>query len=153
MQKIVNLLAVAGFLLAAANTGLVVFAVVRGPSMAKKAMSEIEVKMTTILFDKLESSVSEAIAKLDACSNRSSTSFLMSDPVNSPSHYKQGRIEAIEIIEDVVSGAGDTVNGYLLGQTLKYLLRMFHKESPVTDAMKARWYLNRLISRMIGPDA
>ena len=77
----------------------------------------------------------------------------MSDPVNSPSHYKQGRIEAIEIIEDVVSGAGDTVNGYLLGQTLKYLLRMFHKESPVTDAMKARRYLNRLISRMIGPDA
>ena len=61
MQKIVNLLAVVGFLLAAANTGLVVFAVVRGPSMAKKAISEIEVKMTTILFDKLESSVSEAM--------------------------------------------------------------------------------------------
>ena len=28
----------------------------------------------------------------------------MSDQVNSPLHYKQGRIEAIEIIEDVVAG-------------------------------------------------
>ena len=61
MQKYINLVAVIGFLLAAANTSLVVFAVLRGPSMANKAMSEIELKMTTILFDKLDSAVEEAM--------------------------------------------------------------------------------------------
>ena len=42
----------------------------------------------------------------------------MSDQVNSPLHYKQGRIEAIEIIEDVVAGAPEPVTGYLVGQAL-----------------------------------
>ena len=74
----------------------------------------------------------------------------MQDQVNSPSHYKQGRVEAIEVIEDVVSGADDVVSGYLVGQALKYLLRMWHKGNAVQDAEKARWYLNRLIARLKG---
>ena len=74
----------------------------------------------------------------------------MSDQVNSPSHYKQGRAEAIEVIEDAVAGADDVVSGYLLGQTLKYLLRMWHKGNSLQDAQKADWYLRRLIARMQG---
>lgn len=74
----------------------------------------------------------------------------MQDQVNSPSHYKQGRVEAIEVIEDVVAGADDVVSGYLVGQALKYLLRMWHKGNAVEDAEKARWYLNRLIARLKG---
>jgi len=61
MQKYLNLLGVVGFVLAAANTALLVFAVVRGPSLAKKAFSEIELKMTTVLFDRLDSSISDAM--------------------------------------------------------------------------------------------
>jgi hypothetical protein len=74
----------------------------------------------------------------------------MQDQVNSPSHYKQGRTEAIEVIEDAVAGADDAVSGYLLGQTLKYLLRIWYKGSSLQDAQKSRWYLNRLIARMQG---
>jgi hypothetical protein len=74
----------------------------------------------------------------------------MQDQVNSPPHYTQGRIETIEIIEDAVAGADDVVSGYLLGQTLKYLLRMWHKGNSLQDAEKSRWYLNRLIARMQG---
>ena len=44
----------------------------------------------------------------------------MSDQVNSPAHYTKGRVEAIEVIEDVVAGAPDAVTGYLVGQTMKY---------------------------------
>jgi hypothetical protein len=33
-------------------------------------------------------------------------------------------------------------------QALKYLLRMWLKGKPLEDAMKARWYLNRLISHL-----
>jgi hypothetical protein len=71
----------------------------------------------------------------------------MSDQVNSPAHYKQGRVEAIEVIEDVVAGAPDPVTGYLVGQTLKYLLRAWHKGNTVQDLQKACWYLNRAIER------
>ena len=61
----------------------------------------------------------------------------MSDLINSPSHYNQGRIETIEVIEDAVQDADDVVSGYLLGQTLKYLLRMWHKGNSLQDAGKA----------------
>jgi hypothetical protein len=72
----------------------------------------------------------------------------MSDQVNHPSHYKQGRVEAIEVIEDVVSGAPDPVIGYLVGQTMKYLLRAWHKGNTIQDLQKAAWYLNRAIDRL-----
>ena len=61
MQKYLNILGAAGFVLAAANTALVVVAVIRGPVMLEKAFSEIELRMTTILFDRLDSSVTEAM--------------------------------------------------------------------------------------------
>lgn len=72
----------------------------------------------------------------------------MPDQVNSPSHYTQGRIEAIEVIEDAMQGSSDVVSAYLQGQSLKYLLRMWHKESSLQDAQKAEWYLRRLIERI-----
>jgi len=72
----------------------------------------------------------------------------MSDQVNSPSHYTKGRVEAIEIIEDVVAGAPDPVAGYLVGQALKYLLRAWHKEDAVQDLQKAAWYLSRAIAKL-----
>ena len=71
----------------------------------------------------------------------------MNDPIN-PAHYKQGRIEAIEIIEDVVAGAPEPVVGYHVGQALKYLLRVWHKENASQDLRKAIWYLNRAIDRL-----
>jgi hypothetical protein len=72
----------------------------------------------------------------------------MIDQVNSPFHYTQGRLEAIEIIEDVVAGAPEPVVGYLMGQTLKYLLRAWHKGNASQDLQKASWYLNRAILRL-----
>ena len=71
-----------------------------------------------------------------------------SDQVNSPSHYTGGKQEAIETIEDAISGAASVELGYLQGQVLKYLLRMWLKEKPLQDAEKAQWYLTRLINSM-----
>ena len=56
----------------------------------------------------------------------------------------------IEVIEDSVKDADDAVSGYLLGQTLKYLMRMWHKGDALQDAGKASWYLDRLIARLQG---
>lgn len=70
------------------------------------------------------------------------------DLVNSPAHYTQGRFEAIDVIEDVIKGAPDPISGMLLGNTLKYLLRVWFKDLPIQDLRKAQWYLNRLIQHL-----
>lgn len=77
----------------------------------------------------------------------------MADPVNHPPHYTQGRFEAINVIEDAVRHAPDPVAGGCQWQTLKYLLRLWHKGNAYQDAQKARWYLNRLIDHLEQPNA
>ena len=72
----------------------------------------------------------------------------MSDPVHHPAHYTAGQFEAIDVIEDAVQHAPDPVAGGLQWQLLKYALRLWHKDDPLQDARKARWYLDRLIERL-----
>lgn len=72
----------------------------------------------------------------------------MTDQVNHPPHYTQGRFEAIDVIEDAVQHAPDAVLGGLQWQALKYLLRMWSKGNPQQDAAKAQWYLSRLIAKL-----
>ncbi len=70
------------------------------------------------------------------------------DLVNHPPHYTAGEREVIDTIEEAVAVAPGPVRGYLQGQTLKYLFRMWLKSNPLEDAKKARWYLDRLIRRL-----
>ena len=72
----------------------------------------------------------------------------MNDPVHSPAHYNRGSVEAIQVIEDVVAGAPEPVVGYLVGQALKYLLRVWYKDDPRQDLQKAAWYLDRAIAKL-----
>ncbi len=74
--------------------------------------------------------------------------YKKSDKVNSPAHYTRGSQEAIDIIEEAIQDAPDVKAGMLQGQVLKYLLRLWLKDNPEEDAKKARWYLNRLISKL-----
>ena len=69
------------------------------------------------------------------------------DPVNSPNHYLAGSIECIDAIEASASSA-DAFRGYCKGNVQKYLWRMEHKGNPKEDALKAQWYLNKLISKL-----
>jgi hypothetical protein len=71
----------------------------------------------------------------------------LADPVNSPNHYLSGSIECIDAIEASASSA-DAFRGYCKGNVQKYLWRMEHKGKPKEDAMKAQWYLNKLISKL-----
>lgn len=70
------------------------------------------------------------------------TNFNANDPVNHPSHYTDGRIEVIDFIED--KGLG-----FHLGNAVKYIARAGKKDpdKAVEDLGKARWYLDREISR------
>lgn len=68
--------------------------------------------------------------------------------VEHPAHYTRGRQEAIDTIEDAVIDAPDAVVGGLHWNALKYLLRLWVKDTPIKNAKKARWYLDRLISKL-----
>ena len=70
------------------------------------------------------------------------------DLVNSPSHYTRGSQAAIDTIEEAIQDAPDPVIGSAHGQVLRYLIRLWLKENPLRDAKKARWYLDRLISKL-----
>ena len=60
--------------------------------------------------------------------------------VSHPSHYNQG-IEAIDIIE-----SWDL--NFSLGNAIKYILRSPYKGKQIEDLEKAKWYLEREISRL-----
>ena len=62
------------------------------------------------------------------------------EKVNHPSYYNSGKLEAIDIIED----AG-MIEGFCLGNALKYLLRAKHKGNFKEDLKKARWYIDYMI--------
>lgn len=65
------------------------------------------------------------------------------DPVNHPSHYTSGGIEVIDAIE-----AWEL--GFHLANVVKYVARSGKKDPAKTkqDLEKARWYLDRAISRL-----
>jgi len=65
----------------------------------------------------------------------------ISDPINSPAHYKVGPIEAIDVIEAFQLN-------YRTGNVAKYLLRHQYKGEPLKDLKKAAWYLSREIARL-----
>ena len=64
------------------------------------------------------------------------------DNVNHPPHYRAhpSGVECIEITEHM---------GFNLGNAIKYIWRADLKDAPVQDLEKARWYLNREITKRL----
>lgn len=69
------------------------------------------------------------------------------DPINSPSHYNDGKIEVIDYIDDKKLS-------YCLGNVVKYVSRAGKKDpnKTVEDLKKAEWYLKHEISRLENAD-
>jgi uncharacterized protein DUF3310 len=65
----------------------------------------------------------------------------MFDPISKPKHYTThpSGIECITITEHM---------GFCIGNAIKYLWRAGQKGSTVEDLKKARWYVDREISRL-----
>jgi hypothetical protein len=64
----------------------------------------------------------------------------MSNNVDHPKHYNNGKIEVIDAIEDWEMGFCD-------GNVIKYVARHRHKGKQIEDLKKAKWYLERLIQQ------
>lgn len=65
------------------------------------------------------------------------------DMVNHPTHYANRSYEVIDVMKDTMSP--ERFKGYLEGCVLKYMMRWDKKGTPLQDAQKAQWYLNKLI--------
>lgn len=75
--------------------------------------------------------------------NRFNKTMEKFDEVQKPAHYNSGKFETIDVIIDTL-GEYEAIN-YCHGNVLKYVIRMWHKGSPVKDAQKAQWYLNKMV--------
>jgi hypothetical protein len=75
----------------------------------------------------------------DSC--ESEEELVKTDMVNHPPHYTVGGVETIDFIEAKQLS-------YHLGNVVKYVVRAGHKDTdPLQDLQKARWYLERAISK------
>ncbi len=63
------------------------------------------------------------------------------DTINHPSHYTQGGIECIEILEQLAADGHD----FRILNAMKYLWRYRHKGGD-ESLRKAVWYINRVLS-------
>lgn len=63
------------------------------------------------------------------------------DPVR-PNHYKNGKREAIKVMQDVLTD--EEYKGFLKGLIIKYLYRADNKNG-LEDYRKAQWYMNELV--------
>jgi hypothetical protein len=65
---------------------------------------------------------------------------MIKETVNHPEHYNKTALEVIDAIEQWDLNFSE-------GNVVKYLIRHRHKENPLEDLKKAKWYLDRLISK------
>lgn len=80
----------------------------------------------------------------DEVDNETPTQSDTVDNVNSPQHYRHGRFETIELIEDITKKYDDGFVAYCVGNAVKYVDRApFKHGSPSEDLRKAAWYLTR----------
>lgn len=63
------------------------------------------------------------------------------DNVNHPNHYTAGGIETFDYIKAKLNK--EQLEGYLVGNILKYLSRYKHKNG-IEDIKKAEWYFMKL---------
>lgn len=82
----------------------------------------------------------EAARQQDASAKQLAPQY---DPVERPSHYTQGPMEVIDIIEQY-----GFCNDFRLGNCVKYLFRHNLKGAALQDLKKARWYLDRYINSL-----
>ena len=69
----------------------------------------------------------------------------MSDAIN-PDHYKSDTLEAIEVMRAFCSD--EEFTGHLRCTAIKYLLRLHKKDTPLENAQKCGWYVERLIKEL-----
>ena len=66
--------------------------------------------------------------------------------ITKPKHYTQGSVECLDAIESMLEESSRI--DFYGTQFVKYLWRLRDKGSPLKDAKKAQFYLDRLIQKL-----
>lgn len=66
------------------------------------------------------------------------------DMVNHPPHYRKGKFETIEMLEDIAQHYPGAM-AYNAACVIKYISRAPFKGNVKQDLQKAKWYLDRLV--------
>ena len=66
--------------------------------------------------------------------------------ISKPKHYTQGSVECLDTIDSMLDESSRI--DFYRTQIVKYLWRLRDKGSPLKDAQKARFYLDRLIQKL-----
>jgi hypothetical protein len=74
----------------------------------------------------------------------------MTERYVNPDHYKRKTIEAIEVMEQF--STDEEFVGHLKNTALKYLLRLNDKDTPLMNARKCQWYVERLVTKLENGD-
>lgn len=64
------------------------------------------------------------------------------DEIHHPAHYEKDGMQVIEVLRAFLTE--EQYIGYCRGNQLKYLLRMFDKDTPTKNVGKSNWYGERL---------
>lgn len=73
--------------------------------------------------------------------------------VTHPAHYTCGKVECIDALEAMASGYKDPIQASLAWQVIKYVWRSPLKHNQLEDLQKAKFYLDRLISKATPTEA
>ncbi len=71
------------------------------------------------------------------------------DMVNHPPHYTMGKIEVINMLDEIALGYPGS-EAYSAGCVVKYVARAPYKGALLEDLRKAQWYLTHLIELVEG---
>lgn len=74
----------------------------------------------------------------------------MTDNVNHPQHYTQGKVECIDALDAATQGLIG-IDAVCTANAIKYLWRWKYKNG-AEDLKKAQWYINKLLERNDGND-
>ena len=66
--------------------------------------------------------------------------------ISKPKHYTHGNVECLDAIDSMLDESS-RINFYRT-QIVKYMWRLRDKGSPLKDAKKAQFYLDRLIQKL-----
>jgi len=66
--------------------------------------------------------------------------------IDKPKHYTQGKVECLDAIDSMLEESSRI--DFYRTQIVKYMWRLRDKGSPLKDAKKAQFYLDRLIQKL-----
>jgi hypothetical protein len=123
------------------------------------AIREAEERENEILRDEMLCSLEECSTELDFHGDFSGMSDEVKDSIINPKHYKifapedyvnyPDGIEYMDLCDKALAHLSG-VESHLVGQILKYALRVGKKDAMEQDATKIEWYASRLVNTVKG---